>query len=145
MTNNMFHTNLYHKLSNIKGLINEQYMDFRQNIKIYQPQIPKSQIFSPNPKSQIILPPKSQIPNFLTPQIPNTITPPPPHRNITHVLARRQGLSRSFFPTVIKAWNSLPVKIIFFSNSKINILFILTFLVVIFAQRPRRRLTLTQI
>ena len=31
--------------------------------------------------------------------------------------------------------------IIFFSNSKINILFILTFLVVIFAQRPRRRLT----
>ena len=59
--------------SNIKGLINEQYMDFRQNIKIYQPQIPN--IF---PKSQIILPPKSQIPKFLTPQIPNTITPPPP-------------------------------------------------------------------
>ena len=31
----------------------------------------KSQIFSPNPKSQIILPPKSQIPKILTPQIPN--------------------------------------------------------------------------
>ena len=41
-------------------------MDFRQNIKIYQPQIPN--IF---PKSQIILPPKSQIPKILTPQIPN--------------------------------------------------------------------------
>ena len=41
----------------------------------------KSQIFSPNPKSQIILPPKSQIPKILTPQIPNPKyhnTPPPP-------------------------------------------------------------------
>ena len=37
------------------------------------------------------------------------------------------------------------INIIFFSNSKINILFILTFLVVIFAQRPRRRLTLTDL
>ena len=35
--------------------------------------------------------------------------------------------------------------IIFFSNSKINILFILTFLVVIFAQRPRRGLPLTDL
>ena len=32
------------------------------------------------------------------------------NRNITHV-ARRQGLSRSFFPTVIREWNSLLVEI----------------------------------
>ena len=49
----------------------------------------KSQIPNIFPKSQIILPPKSQIPKILTPQIPNpkyhntpqipnTITPPPP-------------------------------------------------------------------
>ena len=44
--------------SNIKGLKNEQYMDFRQNIKIDQPQIPN--IF-----------PKSQIPNNLTPKSQN--------------------------------------------------------------------------
>ena len=75
MTYNMFHTHLYHKLysqviqsqvicdlylifnsnwlsSNIKGLINELYMDFRQNIKIYQPQIPNPKYFPqiPNPK-----------------------------------------------------------------------------------------------
>ena len=33
------------------------------------------------------------------------------NRNITHALVRRQGLSRSFFPTVIREWNSLPVEI----------------------------------
>ena len=40
----------------------------------------KSQIPNIFPKSQIILPPKSQIPIFLTPQIPNPKyhnTPPP--------------------------------------------------------------------
>ena len=57
----IFNSNLLS--SNIKGLINEQYMDFRQNIKIYQPQ--------------------PQIPNNFTPQIPNpkffnTSNPPPP-------------------------------------------------------------------
>ena len=38
--------------SNIKGHINEQNMDFRQNIKIYQPQIPNPKYFPqiPNPK-----------------------------------------------------------------------------------------------
>ena len=38
--------------SNIKCLINEQYMDLRLNIKIYQPQIPNPKYFPqiPNPK-----------------------------------------------------------------------------------------------
>ena len=46
----IFNSNLLS--SNIKGHINEQYMDFRQNIKIYQPQIPNPKYFPqiPNPK-----------------------------------------------------------------------------------------------
>ena len=52
----MFNSNLLS--SNIKGLINEQYMDFRENIKIYQPQIPNPKYFP-------------QIPNNFTPEIPN--------------------------------------------------------------------------
>ena len=46
----IFNSNLMS--SNIKGLINEQYMDFRQNTKIYQPQIPNPKYFPkiPNPK-----------------------------------------------------------------------------------------------
>ena len=46
----IFNSNLLS--SNIKGLINEQYMDFRQNIKLYQPQIPNPKYFPqiPNPK-----------------------------------------------------------------------------------------------
>ena len=46
----IFNSNLLS--SNIKGLINEQYMDFRQNIKIYQPQIPNPKYFPqiPDPK-----------------------------------------------------------------------------------------------
>ena len=46
----IFNSNLLS--SNIKGLINEQYMDFRQNIKLCQPQIPNPKYFPqiPNPK-----------------------------------------------------------------------------------------------
>ena len=46
----IFNSNLLS--SYIKSLINEQYMDFRQNIKIYQPQIPNPKYFPqiPNPK-----------------------------------------------------------------------------------------------
>ena len=53
---------------------------------------------------------------YLRELIPPTVGERQPYnlrsnRNITHVLARRQGLSRSFFPTVIREWNSLPVEI----------------------------------
>ena len=64
----IFNSNLLS--SNIKVLINEQYMDFRQNIKIYQPQIPNLKYFPQIPDNFT-----PQIPNFLTPQIPNH--PPP--------------------------------------------------------------------
>ena len=55
-------------------------------------------------------------PEYLRELIPPTVGERQPYnlrsnRNITHVLARRQGLSRSFFPTVIREWNSLPVEI----------------------------------
>ena len=46
----IFNSNLLS--STIKGLLNEQYMDFRQNINIYPPQIPNPKYFPqiPNPK-----------------------------------------------------------------------------------------------
>ena len=55
-------------------------------------------------------------PEYLRELIPPTVGERQPYNlrsniNITHVLARRQGLSRSFFPTVIREWNSLPVEI----------------------------------
>ena len=54
----------------------------------------KSQIPNIFPKSQIILPLKSQIPKFLTPQIPNPKyhnTPPPPRLElVTDRISKRQ-------------------------------------------------------
>ena len=55
-------------------------------------------------------------PKYLRELTPPTVGERQPYnlrsnRNITHVLARRQCLSISFFPTVIKEWNSLPVEI----------------------------------
>ena len=50
-------------------------MDFRQNTKIYQPQIQNPKYFPQIPNPKLFYPPN---PKSLTTKIPNTITPPPP-------------------------------------------------------------------